>query len=86
MNYSFDNPKAPNAKKRQYYEMFGNRAIWVDGWKAVTLHANRMPWDVNVVLPFDQDKWELYHVAEDFSEKSLIRKHGSTMSIRFTMT
>ncbi len=27
-----------------------------------------MPWDVNVVLPFEQDEWELYHVAEDFSE------------------
>jgi arylsulfatase len=68
MNYSFDNPDAPNAKKQQYYEMFGNRAIWQDGWKAVTLHANRMPWDVNVVQPFEKDVWELYHVAEDFSE------------------
>jgi arylsulfatase len=68
MIYAFDNPDAPNAKERQYYEMFGNRAIWVDGWKAVTLHADRMPWDVNVTLPFDEDEWELYHVAEDFSE------------------
>ena len=68
--YSFDNPEAPNKKQRQYYEMFGNRAIWVDGWKAVSLHADRMPWDVNVTLPFDQDKWELYHVAEDFSEST----------------
>jgi len=70
MNYSFDNADAPNRKERQYYEMFGNRAIWADGWKAVTLHAKRMPWDVNVVLPFDQDEWELYHVAEDFSEST----------------
>jgi arylsulfatase len=70
MNYSFDDPDAPNAKQRQYYEMFGNRAIWSDGWKAVTLHAKRMPWDVNVVLPFEQDEWELYHVAEDFSEST----------------
>jgi arylsulfatase len=68
MLYAFDNADAPNKKQRQYYEMFGNRAIWADGWKAVTLHANRMPWDVNVVLPFDDDKWELYNVAEDFSE------------------
>ena len=68
MNYSFDDAAAPNAKQRQYYEMFGNRGIWQDGWKAVTLHANRMPWDVNVVLPFENDEWELYHVAEDFSE------------------
>jgi len=76
MNYSFDAPEAPNAKKRQYYEMFGNRAIWVDGWKAVTLHANRMPWDVNVVQPFDDDVWELYNVEEDFSESTdLAAKH-----------
>ena len=54
--------------------MFGNRAIWVDGWKAVSLHANRMPWEVNVVLPFDKDKWELYHVAKDFSESTDLAK------------
>lgn len=70
MNYSFDNPEAPNAKVNQYYEMFGNRAIWADGWKAVTLHANRMPWNVNVIQPFDEDVWELYNVAEDFSESN----------------
>ena len=70
MIYSFDNADAPNAKERQYYEMFGNRAIWADGWKAVTLHANRMPWDLAVVLPFEEDEWELYNVAEDFSEST----------------
>ena len=68
--YSFNDEKAPNKKSRQYYEMFGNRAIWVDGWKAVSLHANRMPWDINVVKPFENDEWELYHVAEDFSESN----------------
>lgn len=70
MVYAFNDAVAPNKRERQYYEMFGNRAIWVDGWKAVSLHANRMPWDVNVVLPFDQDKWELYHVEKDFSEST----------------
>ncbi len=74
MLYSFNNPEAPNVKNRQYYEMFGNRAIWVDGWKAVTLHANRMPWEVNVVLPFENDKWELYHVEKDFSESTDLSK------------
>jgi arylsulfatase A-like enzyme len=68
MAYAFDDADAPNRKERQYYEMFGNRAIWVDGWKAVTLHAKRMPWELAVTLPFDQDEWELYHVAEDFAE------------------
>ena len=74
MLYAFNNKNAKNRKKRQYFEMFGNRAIWVDGWKAVALHANRMPWDVNVVLPFDKDKWELYHVAKDFSESTDLAK------------
>jgi len=76
MLYSFNDAKAPSAKKVQYYEMFGNRAIWADGWKAVTLHGNRMPWDVNVVLPFKDDKWELYNVAKDFSgSEDLAAKH-----------
>ncbi len=70
MNYAFDNPDAPNAKKVQYYEMFGNRALWADGWKAVTIHANRMPWDINRRAPFDEDVWELYNVEEDFSESN----------------
>ena len=46
MMYAFDDANAPNRKQRQYYEMFGNRAIWADGWKAVVLHGNRMPWEL----------------------------------------
>jgi arylsulfatase len=81
MLYSFDDPDAPNVKRRQYYEMFGNRAIWVDGWKAVTLHANRMPWELAVTLPFDQDVWELYNTAEDFSESTdLAARHPEKLA------
>ncbi len=81
MAYSFDAPDAPNQKKRQYYEMFGNRALWEDGWKAVTLHANRMPWELAVTQPFDQDVWELYHVAEDFSESTnLAEQHPEKLA------
>jgi len=86
MMYSFDNADAPNKKERQYYEMFGNRAIWSEGWKAVTLHANRMPWDVNVVLPFENDEWELYHVAEDFSESTnLAEEHPEKLAEMIAM-
>ena len=74
MMYSFDDADAPNAKQRQYYEMFGNRAIWVDGWKAVTLHGRRMPWTISSVSSFEDDVWELYHVAEDFSESTDLAK------------
>jgi len=76
MMYAFDDADAPNRKQRQYYEMFGNRAIWAEGWKAVVLHGNRMPWELAATFPFDTDEWELYHVAEDFSEsRDLAAEH-----------
>ena len=68
MAYSFDMGDAPTRHPEQYYELFGNRAIYQDGWKAVTIHADRMPWDINVTAPFEDDVWELYHLDEDFSE------------------
>ncbi len=58
--YSFDDPTAPTNRHAQYFEMFGHRGIWSDGWKAVTYHRPGKP--------FDDDVWELYHVDEDFSE------------------
>ena len=68
MKYSFDNNEAPTNHPEQYYELFGNRAIYKDGWKAVTIHGNRMPWFLNKTAPFEDDVWELYHIDEDFSE------------------
>lgn len=50
----------PPARSVQYFEMLGHRGIWQDGWKAVTRHEPGTPWD--------NDKWELYHLDEDFSE------------------
>ena len=66
--YSFDNAAAPSARTEQYYEQLGNRAMYKDGWKAVTIHGNRMPWIVGGAFPFDKDVWELYNLNEDFSE------------------
>lgn len=62
MAYTFNSGDAPARKEVQYYEMFGHRALWHDGWKAVTYHA----WDAGG--NFDDDKWELYHIDKDFSE------------------
>ena len=70
LKYSFDNANAPEQHTEQYYELFGNRAIYQDGWKAVTIHGNRMPWNTNSVTPFEDDVWELYNVNEDFSESN----------------
>ncbi|MBW2085581.1 MAG: arylsulfatase [Deltaproteobacteria bacterium] len=62
MAYTFNDGDAPTRKEVQYYEMFGHRGLWHNGWKAVTYHE----WgsDGN----FDDDRWELYHIDEDFSE------------------
>ena len=73
--YSFEQPDEPTHKRRQYFEMFAHRAIWSDGWKAVTMHpapgaAIRIgdPELETRLGGFDEDVWELYHLAEDFSE------------------
>jgi arylsulfatase A-like enzyme len=66
--YSFDRAAAPSARTEQYYEQLGNRAMYKDGWKAVTIHGNRMPWVVAGTFPFEKDVWELYNLNEDFSE------------------
>ena len=64
MKYSFDAaPDGPTAKKVQYYSMLGTRGIWKDGWKAAAVHA-----PLSGKGHFDDDVWELYHVAEDRSE------------------
>ena len=70
MNYTFNNPNAEDRRTVQYYELFGNRAIYQDGWKAVTIHGNRMPWELNKTNPFDADVWELYNLKEDFSQSN----------------
>jgi hypothetical protein len=66
--YSFNKADAPSVRTEQYYEQFGNRAMYKDGWKAVTIHGNRMPWNTGGTFPFDKDVWELYNINEDFSE------------------
>lgn len=66
MLYSFNDSKAKDRHTTQYFEMFGNRAIYHEGWVAATKH--RTPWADAPDGPLDQDKWELYHVAEDFSQ------------------
>jgi hypothetical protein len=46
--------------------MFGNRGIYHDGWVAAARHS--ILWLMAVNPPLSGDVWELYHVADDFSE------------------
>ncbi|GAA3110279.1 arylsulfatase [Rhizobium viscosum] len=72
MAYSWDkaNANAPSTRHTQYFEMFGNRAIYHDGWIASTtppaapwlMGLGKMPDVVNGY------KWELYNLNDDYSQ------------------
>jgi arylsulfatase len=63
MRYSFDAGTLPTARATQFYSMLGSRAIWHDGWKAVTIHPTISGWS-----HFGTDTWELYHTDVDRAE------------------
>ena len=63
--YSFDDGNAAEQHKVQYFEMFGNRGIYQDGWFARTIH--RAAWKPKPDSTLQNDIWELYNTNEDFS-------------------
>lgn len=86
--YTVDEPEAPTRKVSQYFEMYGHRAIWAAGWKAVTAHwtPEMEAMFFGAAEPgsthgaFDDDEWELYHLDDDFSEcQDLAAQHPDTL-------
>nr|WP_242041970.1 arylsulfatase [Alkalinema sp. FACHB-956] len=75
--YTFDHPEEPSHRTTQYFEMFGNRAIYDRGWVAAARHG-RLPWEAVSKTTFDQDTWELYNIAEDFSEANNLAAQNPT--------
>jgi arylsulfatase A-like enzyme len=73
MAYTFDsaNAKAPSKRDTQYFEMFGNRALYHDGWIAATVPP-QPPWLLGTAkMPELNDyKWELYNITDDYSENN----------------
>ncbi len=68
MQYSFDHPDAESRRSTQYFEIFGNRAIYHEGWIASCFHG-RLPWVRTGRHPFGEtERWELYNLADDFSQ------------------
>jgi arylsulfatase len=63
--YAFNDANAPERHRTQYFEMFGNRAVYNDGWLARTIH--RAPWQTSNLQPLTSDVWDLYDVRSDFS-------------------
>jgi arylsulfatase len=66
MAYSFEDPAAKERHTTQYFEMFGNRAIYHEGWYARTIH--KAPWEDKARRALDDDSaWELFDTTKDFS-------------------
>jgi arylsulfatase len=70
--YTFDekNAKAPSKRKTQYFEMFGDHAIYHEGWIAST-KVVRPPWVVAAAGnadPLNNVTWELYDLSKDYSQ------------------
>lgn len=75
--YTFDAPDAEEQHTVQYFEMYGSRAIYKDGWWACT-KLDKLPWDFSpeTLARFgpggewnpDDDVWELYYLPDDFSQ------------------
>ena len=66
MTYLFDDANAKERHTTQYFEMFGNRAMYKDGWFARTIH--KAPWEPKARRALDDDSaWELFDTTKDFS-------------------
>jgi arylsulfatase A-like enzyme len=76
MLYTTGDAKAADRRKTQYFEMFGNRAIYHEGWVAATRHS--IPWLLAETPPLASDVWELYKVDEDFSQANNLAAQNPT--------
>jgi arylsulfatase A-like enzyme len=59
---TFDSAASPNPRDTQYFELWGSRAIWHNGWEAIGIHKPNTDWET--------DKWELYHNDADYSQST----------------
>ena len=60
---TFESDDAPTPKESAFFSMLGSRAVWKEGWKAVSVHPTIAGWG-----HFDEDRWELFHTDEDPTE------------------
>lgn len=80
--YSFTSSKAPERHTTQYFEIFGNRAIYHNGWMASAFHG-RLPWEMGMqpTVKFEDDQWELYDLKRDFSQgRNLASQHPERLA------
>jgi hypothetical protein len=67
-----EEPATGEVHRTQYFEMLGSRSIFSDGWKATTNHISSGVLDEEELVVgsrnFDEDRWELFDLTQDFSE------------------
>ncbi|MEO8519392.1 MAG: arylsulfatase [Dermatophilaceae bacterium] len=79
--HTFDAAGAPTRHHTQYYEMFGHRSIYHDGWRAVCPwpgpnfteaakkgRAFSSPITAEVLTDIEANDWELYDLTDDYAE------------------
>jgi arylsulfatase A-like enzyme len=76
--HCFNNAKAPSRHLTQYFEMFGHRSLYHNGWRAVCpwpgtsfTESGRSfgdPITADMLTELDAKHWELYHVEKDIAE------------------
>ena len=73
--YTFNEENAADRHRTQYFEIFGNRGIYHQGWTACTKH--RTPWrTVDSGAPdFADDVWELYDTDDWTQARDLAADH-----------
>jgi arylsulfatase len=82
--YTFNDAQAAERHTTQYFEMFGNRAIYREGWFARTIH--RAPWQTTNLPPLTTDVWELYDAKNDFSlSKNLAAEQPEKLKLMQTL-
>ena len=74
MEYTFDDPDAPDQKTIQYFENYGSRGIYFDGWFA-SAFGPLTPWETGSgedLANWDsrEDVWELYDLTTDFTQQN----------------
>jgi arylsulfatase A-like enzyme len=75
---SFTRADAPEAHDVQYFEMFGNRGLYHQGWTAVTRHS--IPWTTDKPPAFDDDVWELYGPDDWTQARNVVADHPDKLA------
>jgi len=74
MVYAFPDPRAPDTRKTQFFDIMASRGVYDNGWFA-SARGPREPWVGGIPKGIKEwspltDKWELYNLEEDWSQSN----------------